>query len=56
MLGNVAGRARFTAVVNARAQPGIPHQVILIRETANVANGSQDGHSGQQADTWNLDE
>jgi hypothetical protein len=53
--GDFPGAMGLAAVMNGGAQAGIGDEIIGRRETGNVADGCQDGHGQDDAETWDLD-
>ena len=54
--GDAPGAGGETGVVHPGAQTGVTGEVFGIWEARDVADGSQDGHGGNHADAWELDE
>jgi hypothetical protein len=55
-LGHTAGAASEAAVVDARAEASVAHELLGGREARDVADGGQEGHGGDEANAGQLDE
>jgi hypothetical protein len=56
LLGDTTGAADLSRVVDAGPETGIADQVLGRWEARDVADGGQDGHRDDEAETWDLDE
>ena len=56
LFGDALPPMGLAAVVDTGARSGVAHRVLGRRETGDVADGRQDGHSRQQAEAGELDE